>query len=294
MNQHVIFDFDGTITQDDTIGNIAHAALQWRKTTEGGGTDLTAAWNHILQSYLQDLAVYDQTQPPEQQRTTWKQERAYLHGRRAVEETSLARIREAGIFTGLAAEGRLFEAGRCDREAGRTRLRGGLEEYLAILRARDVAVHVVSVNWSVSYIRGVLAPWGITSVVANEIHPDGSIAGPPQEPLRDVDAGHEHIYPKALATSADKLRATRHLLDTLGGKCLGYFGDSTTDLECLDLCGGYAVTPDGGGSLVRTLRRLGCTVAHVSEPHGDGARISWARDFAEIAAHALDEGRRIE
>lgn len=274
MVQHIIFDFDGTITQHDTIGNIAQAALQWRRSPEGGGKDLEKDWQDILQGYIQDLAAYDQIQPPEQQRTTWEQELAYLHGRRAVEEASLARIVAAGIFTGFSADGgeRLFQAGRRDRESGRTRIREGFGDYVASLAARNVHVHIVSVNWSVSYIKGVLAPWGITSVIANELQSDGSVAAP--GPL------------KTLTTSSDKLEAVRQLLGKIEGQCLGYFGDSTTDLECLREFGGFAVTSDGGGSLVRALRRLGHDVPHVSAPDDAHPHVLWARDFTEIAAHA--------
>lgn len=275
MVQHIIFDFDGTITEDDTIGNIAQAALQWRRSPEGGGINLEKDWQSIIEAYIQDLAAYDLTQPPEQQRATWEQERVYLHGRRVVEEASLARIQAAGIFTGSSADGRLFQAGRRDRESGRTRIREGFGNYMAILVARNVNVHIVSVNWSASYIKGVLEPWGITSVIANELQVDGSIAAPSSTgPF------------KALATSSDKLEATRNLLGTMEGQCLCYIGDSTTDLECLGEFGGYAVTSDGGGSLLKALRRLGHRVPHVSAPDDAQPHVLWARDFTEIAAYA--------
>lgn len=284
MGQHIIFDFDGTITEDDTIGNLTHAALRWRKTPEGGGIDLTEAWQDILHSYSHDLAVYDQTQPTAQQRTTWQQERDYLHGRSVVEETSLARVRASGLFAGFAADDRPFEAGRRDRETGRTRIRSGFAEYVAMVREREDTVHVVSVNWSASYIRGVLDPWGITSIIANEIQPDGSIIAPFQFRSQNPN----NVDPlKALATSCDKLEATQRLLGTTtGGKCIGYFGDSTTDLECLGFYGGYVLTSDGESTLARTLRRLHYAMPCISEPQGAFAHISWAPDFAEIAAQA--------
>ncbi|KAJ4393732.1 hypothetical protein N0V93_002947 [Gnomoniopsis smithogilvyi] len=283
MGRHIIFDFDGTITEKDTIGNIAQAALEWRKTPDGGGADLTREWEHVVQSYVQDLAKYDQTQPPEQQRITWQQERDYLRGRRVVEEASLARVRESGIFAGFAADDRLVAAGRRDRETGRTRIRDGFAEYLTMIRDHNHIVHVVSVNWSAAYIRGVLEPWNITSIVANEIQLDGSIA----TSLECFTPQPSRLEPlKALATSSDKLEATKHLLERVGGQCKGYFGDSTTDLECLDFCGGWVITAsDGKSSLVRTLQRLGHDVPCISGPRGADSRISWAHDFTEVAAH---------
>lgn len=282
MGNHIIFDFDGTITQKDTVENIGRAAVEWRKTPQGGGVDLTREWEHIVQSYMQDLAAYDQTQLPEEKRTTWQQERDYLHGRRVVEEASLIRLRESGIFAGFAADDRLVEAGRRDRETGRTRIRGGFAEYLNKIRARGYIVHVVSVNWSASYIRGVLEPWGITSIVANEIQLDGSIAAKSQDSPPSGPREFEH--PKVFATSADKLEATQDLLKSVEGRCVGYFGDSTTDLECLEFRGGLVMATDGGGSLLRTLRRLGRDVPFVSEAGEAQTGITWARDFAEVAA----------
>lgn len=279
MVRQIVLDFDGTITENDTIGNIANAALEWRKFPEGGGIDLTGDWQHILHAYTQDLVAYDQTQLPEQQRTTWKQERDYLNGRRVVEEASLARVRDSGIFMGFAANHRLFEAGRRDTEIGRTRLRNGLTEYVNKVRACNDIIHVVSVNWSASYIKGALEPWGITSVIANEIQLDGTITALPDS----FPENRSHLgLPKTMTTSADKLEVTRNLLGKLEGQCLGYFGDSTTDLECLGLYGGHVVTSDGKGSLLRTLRRLGYTVPYVSEPLDVDPPVSWVRDFTQI------------
>lgn len=283
MGNHIIFDFDGTITQKDTVENIGRAAVEWRKTPQGGGVDLTQEWEHIVQSYMQDLAAFDQTQLPEEQRTTLDQERDYLRGRRVVEETSLDRLRESGIFAGgFAADDRLVEAGRRDRETGRTRIRGGFAEYLDKVRAQGYIVHVVSVNWSAAYIRGVLEPWGITSIVANEIQLDGSIAAMPQSSNVEDLGNVEH--PKVFATSGDKLQATQDLLKRVGGRCVGYFGDSTTDLECLEFCGGWVVTTDGGGSLLRSLQRLGRDIPFASESRDAQSHIAWAHDFSEVVA----------
>lgn len=281
MVRQIVLDFDGTITENDTIGNIANAALVWRKSTEGGGIDLTGDWRRILQAYTRDLAAYDQTQPSEQQRTTWIQERDYLHGRRVVEEASLARVRDSGIFTGFAANHRLFKAGRRDVQTGRTRLRDGFTEYVNKAKAFNDDIHVVSVNWSASYIKGVLEPWGITSVIANEIQLDGSIA----IPLASVPKNWGHQgHPMTLTTSADKLEITQHLLSHLKDQCVTYLGDSTTDLECLGKYGGHVVTSDGGGNLLGTLRRLGCDVPDVSDSLDADPHISWMRDFTKIAA----------
>lgn len=279
----LILDFDGTITQSDTIGNVARAALEWRKAPDGGGKDLTAHWQRILDLYSQDLAAYDQSQPSEEQRTTLAHELAYLRGCRLVEQASLDRVRESRIFDDFAAQHRLFEAGRRDRETGATRIRVGFSRWMEAQRGGgDLApsIHVVSVNFSASYIRGVLEPWlqNISSVIANEVQVDGSITASLQPPELVTECSG------ALTTSQDKLAVTNHLLGNGLGPIRLYLGDSTTDLECLIEYGGYALDADGRGKLLRTLRRLGYFIPHASSCTSavKAKHICWARDFDEI------------
>lgn len=68
-------------------------------------------------------------------------------------------------------------------------------------------IHVLSVNWSASYIRGVLINEGIKSVVANDIDPsDGSIN---PLPATSDDIAPED-WPRAFAVGSDKLSALRY------------------------------------------------------------------------------------
>jgi hypothetical protein len=121
------------------------------------------------------------------------------------------------------------------------------------------------VNWSRAFIEGVLLPHQLR-VVANEPHADGSIEGPEFLGGRMTN-GHE------------KRAALDHVVTDKGSRVV-YFGDSTTDMECL-LQGGIVISNDEGSSLMRTLRRVGEAVPHVGEREA-GETLMWARDFREV------------
>ncbi|PSR88967.1 hypothetical protein BD289DRAFT_431552 [Coniella lustricola] len=280
----LILDFDGTITECDTIGNIGKAALAWQDCDEDVRQGLTAQWEDVVSSYFQDLAAYDASQPPQEQRRTVEHELAYLRGRRAVEQASLARVAELGLFRGPSGPTRLFEAGQRDRIAGTTTLRPGFSEWIEALQqsAQPVpSLHVVSVNFSVSYIKGVLQPWlyAFSSVTANELQPDGSISRDSSLAIPTAHDAHT-----AWTTCEDKAIATSYLSTQIPGSVKAYFGDSTTDIECLMRHGGYVLDSDGQGTLLSTLRRLGYAVPHTSDSGASLAekRICWARDFHEV------------
>lgn len=280
----LVLDFDGTITESDTIDNIAQAALAWRKCDEDERQDLTVQWQEVVSSYFQDLAAYDAIQPSEEQRTTVEHELAYLRGRRAVEQASLTRIAELGLFKDPSGTVPLFEAGQRDRAAGTTTVRPGFSEWIKAHQdstkpAPDL--HIVSVNFSASYIKGVLHPWlhAISSVVANEVQSDGSI-----NTDSSVLLPRTYDTPSVLTTCEDKSIATSCLSNQTSGPVKAYFGDSTTDIECLMQYGGYVLDPNGQGKLLKTLRRLGYAVPHTSDSGANSTekRIRWARNFHEI------------
>lgn len=285
----MVFDFDGTITQKDTINNLADAAIKWHRSSEGIGKDPTETWHGILDGYVKDSASYVKSQPPEEERTILEQEISFLRGRVGVESASTKLVEHSGIFSGFVDGGqqRLRNAGKKDRESGRTVLRNGFTEFIDTLRnglpaSARCRWHVVSVNWSGDYISGVLEPWVLgddpPTIVANEIvehetEPHMVRIGCFSSP----NHGISH-----LATSADKLGATRHLLREQGGSptMTLYLGDSTTDLECLVEYGGIIMCDNGDGSLLRTLRRLAYVVPHVSKWRAE--HLCWARNFREI------------
>ncbi|KAI9172156.1 CTO1 family protein C17G9.12c [Paramyrothecium foliicola] len=263
---HLIFDFDGTITEKDTIGELASAAIAFQKSRGTG--DLQETWDQVVKSYVDDWVKYKDTYYiPEHARLSLDNEVEFLRGMKDAEETSLERIQSSGVFSGLETS-QLFEMGADAVKSGKIFIRDGFKELVELARRQNWKVAVISVNWSAAFIRGVLQPIDIP-VVANEVSGSGKVEGPA-------------FLGGTMTNSEDKLRCLEHILESQGGdktKML-YFGDSTTDMECL-LCGGVAISADETCSLIKTLRRVGSPVPHI-EGAPSRAAVSWARDFYEV------------
>ncbi|KAF3804940.1 hypothetical protein GCG54_00004210 [Colletotrichum gloeosporioides] len=253
---NLVLDFDGTITTKDTIGTIAEVGLHFQRQR---GLDLSAAWRQILEDYNRDhidhVSAY---KPAADGRLTLSEELSYLRGLREVELRSVRRVERSGIFKDIS-RGELVKAGDAARQEGRVKLRDGFAKLMDTAKQNNWPVSVVSINWSRSFIQGVLSAYEF-DVVANEIEIDGSISGP--EVLGPL--GRETI----LTTCEDKLRALRALAARQGvdnAKELVYFGDSTSDLECLLETRGVVVTSTPESTLMTTLTRLGYDVPRVQD-----------------------------
>lgn len=260
----LILDFDGTITEKDTIGELANAAIEFHKSR--GNNELQAKWDSVVKSYVDDWLKYKDTYHiPEHERTSVDEELRFLRGLKESEEASLARIEASGVFANLEATD-LFEMGVQAVKNGKVVIRKGFDRLVEQSQQQQWEMAVVSVNWSAAFIQGVLHPLEIR-VISNEVASSGRVEGP-------------EFLGREMTNSADKRECVEHLLgqDGRGAAKTVYFGDSTTDMECL-LNGGVAISADDTCSLIKTLRRVGIEVPHVSDSQAD---ISWARDFNEV------------
>ncbi|OAA56616.1 HAD-like domain protein [Niveomyces insectorum RCEF 264] len=180
---HIVLDFDGTITVDDTIGALAQFAVNFQQTrsppapataTTTTNHDWHARWQAIVDAYVAALRAHsDAYRPRAETRTQLAHELAYLRSLCTVEQASVQRIVAAGLFAGLApVPDRLFAAGRAATAGGDAEekaeaeaetaaavvLRPGFTDFLAETHERrGWPVSVVSINWSDAWIRGVLA-----------------------------------------------------------------------------------------------------------------------------------------
>ncbi|KAG6003211.1 hypothetical protein E4U21_002242 [Claviceps maximensis] len=318
---HLIVDFDGTISQSDTIAELVRSAIQRQRQqqqqqqeeeeTQAHTRDLQSAWDHALKTYLADYNAYKTSHtPPQPQRTTPAQEAIFLAGLRPLEEASLTRVSRSELFRGLSRHA-LREMGIEAVSSGRIRLRSGWEGMLAWARGQGIPVTVLSVHWSRSFIGGVLscdygggrcdaggAGIGVEAeveVIANEIDEDGVIIGP----------GGDGI--SRLMTAGDKMDELRRRSATAsGGDCCSsgsseddkvvYLGDSVTDLTCLlEAWRGIVLVPgenESSSPLLDTLRRIGIHFIHVGDMASrSGAAgsacekkkvVFWARDMQEV------------
>lgn len=267
---HLVFDFDGTITQQDSIGELARSAIEIQRNRHGH--ELQATWEQVVQSYIADYRHYKDNHPsPEDTRTCVDHEIDFLSGMKDVEETSLQRIAESGIFTGLDAE-TLSQAGTDAVQAGRIKIRDGFTDVMSLVTERGWSVSVISVNWSRAFLRGALSPHKL-DVIANEPALDGSITGP-------------EFFRGRMTNAREKKQALKHIIKDKDGKVI-YFGDSTTDMECL-LAGGVVIADNEDSALLKTLSRIGVDVPHVGEKRD--SKVSWARDFREVLDSGLLDG----
>ncbi|EFQ29234.1 hypothetical protein CGRA01v4_04915 [Colletotrichum graminicola] len=269
---NLVFDFDGTITTKDTIGTLAQIALRFQNER---GIDLSSAWQQILKDYSQDHKHHVSTyKPVANDRLSLREELTYLRGLSEVDLRSVKRVEQSGLFRGIRRAD-LMKAGDVARTEGTVKLRDGFADLMAVAKDNGWTVSVVSVNWSRSFISGVLSDYSF-DIVANEIEMDGSISGPDVlgPPSRET----------TLMTCEDKLRALRALATRQGVKnaeALVYFGDSTTDIECLLEARGVVISSGPDSSLMTTLRRVGYEVPQVDE-HRPSSGIAWASTFVEV------------
>ncbi|KAI0011289.1 haloacid dehalogenase-like hydrolase-domain-containing protein [Xylariaceae sp. FL0662B] len=271
----VFLDFDGTITARDTIGELANFALRFRADAEG--VDLQAEWDEVVKAYVADhRARADGYRPPPDARGLPDQEIEFLRHMKAVETRSLGRINECALFKGIGAAA-FRDAGRALVRDGTIALRPGFRDFVDRRLAQGWRVWVVSVNWSSAFIEGACGHPDV-AVVANDVREDGSIAGPAV--LNPAGAAE----PRNLTNSCDKLDAVRGILEaeTLTARPSVYFGDSTTDLECLLAASrGIVIADRDDSTLLKTLRRIGKEVPHVRDA-GARSSLAWASHFEDI------------
>ncbi|CAK7271043.1 hypothetical protein SEPCBS57363_004415 [Sporothrix epigloea] len=274
---HVVLDFDGTITVDDTIEQLASYAVAFQEAQDakicserkGSGQEgeWEARWTGIVEQYLADHRAHKAGYTPsEAARTTLEHELQFLNSLNCVERKSIYRLRDARLFAGMTPED-LYQGGcqavqrgqDCENQDRKNvvRLRLGFATFLEqVSRQRKWPVSVVSVNWSDAWIRGVLQADDSESkgtairVFANKVTASGAII--PNFPRRTAPANHDleddDIAP--FSTCSDKAEALDEAVAASARSqpeqpaAVVYMGDSMTDVECLMQAG---LNKDGGG-----------------------------------------------
>lgn len=278
---HVVLDFDGTITQDDTIsalGSVA-AAFQEQQQQQAQGEDWAKLWVTIVDAYMADHKAHvSGYEPAESDRPDLDSELFFLTTlREAVDLPSIHRVRDSRLFAGLTAD-RLIQAGRdaAAADTGAVRLRAGFSSFLDdTSKRRGWPVSIVSINWSDAWIRGVLdsSQHGqAVRIFSNKVTSSGDIV-----PNFDRSVPSDRESSEPLASCHDKHETLAVAVD-LDAERVVYIGDAMTDLMCLinANAGGIIMTSDGpgGSSTLKALARLGIHVPHVSgSPKFSTARI---------------------
>ncbi|RYO73956.1 hypothetical protein DL764_011030 [Monosporascus ibericus] len=254
----IFLDFDGTITMQDTIGELAGFALRVQRSD--AGRDLSREWDAVVQAYVDDYhAGAEGHHTPAAARLEPAQEVEFLRALKHVETRSLDRVRRCGLFRGIGASA-FRDAGRALVADGTIDLRPGFREFVDARASEGWRVWVVSVNWSASFIGGACGHPGIT-VVANDVREDGSVVGPP---ILNRGDGEQ----RTLTNSHDKLDVMEAVLreESFADKSSVYIGDSNTDLECLLAARlGIVIADSPDTTVLKTLRRIGKKAPHVRE-----------------------------
>lgn len=144
MTLDLVFDFDGTVTEKDSIASVVDAALRYHKSVSSPETcqSLTNAWHHVVKSYMADLDAYNKGSEPAIQHdhpTASQVARARFSNdqRRQVERASLLRIQDAALFRGVPLE-HLFRSGQQQREDNVVKLRSGFSDLIDLIRSPSV------------------------------------------------------------------------------------------------------------------------------------------------------------
>ncbi|PVH88257.1 hypothetical protein DL98DRAFT_508970 [Cadophora sp. DSE1049] len=288
-----ILDFDGTITQKDTISTIANFAIACQKAR---GRDFADPWKELSDTYIEDYSRFlHGYKPAEQDRKTLAEEVTYYRNLKSLELASFTRVSKSGIFKDIS-DTQWRKGGRDAIQKGDVNVRKGFEDFVKRVGNSRAIWGVVSVNFSSQFIRGVLeASLGAgaedVEVLANHPNEDGILLGLNSGPV--------------MATSDAKLAAMNELLQkwrsgfkTSFSKVV-YIGDSGTDIECLTAKGvvGIAMSTDRKSTLMDTLKRLGSELVHVgSQQEGKRSSAYWARDFEEVVrgpVFGLEAGNEI-
>lgn len=276
---HWVLDWDGTITQKDTLDtlvNIAASAKPDFPTFD--------RWKAVVDAYISDYTTsLEKLAPNGSLPTTIPQEKELLKALKPVEQRSLDRVAESRIFEGLTSK--ILKDGAEEAIcSGDVVLRPGCTEFInCILNSDDSKLSILSVNWSRQFILFSLEAAGIhippASIFANEL--DGIDEGKASKGVVSPDG-----YMKIIS-SGDKLRCLDELREK-GSTTIVYIGDSWPDIECLltaDL--GICIRDEPVGSsqkkLADALQRLGVKCAKVQDSSGiDGLQVVWAQNFFEI------------
>ncbi|KAJ9663467.1 hypothetical protein H2201_005675 [Coniosporium apollinis] len=306
---HFILDWDGTLTKRDTLAVLANIPAARRSAQQQD------PWAPITSAYADDYAAHARSYRPETAaRTTLAAEAAWLASLKEVEERSVRRVEEAGVFRGVTV--RDVEDGAKEvMEKGDVELRRGWEgvfllggERGALVEGRAGAVgldvSIVSVNWSATFIRACLLHAAARAegrdaalrdklreavkqvrIIANEI-----------EGLNDPEGSSGMLNKKdedGIRTSSDKLRCMQQIRQGQEERLVVYVGDSPTDLECLTAADvGVCIRDDPMSSaqkeLAKTLDRISDTCAELSAVRDvktldlKNNTLYWARDLEEV------------
>lgn len=271
-----ILDWDGTITQKDTLNALVSIAA-----TSKPNFPTQERWKSVVDAYMSDYTSTLNELTPNGLPSTLEAEKKLLKDLKPVEQRSLDRVFHSQIFKDLTPEN-IEDGAKNAIESGDISLRSGFLDFYSFLKSMEESTfHILSVNWSRHFIHSCLSTAGIhidhLHILVNEL--DGM-----PENLPSFGEISPEGYMKIIS-SGDKLAHLRNLKEKSGGGSVVYIGDSWPDIECLvEADVGICIRDEEMGSsqrkLAEALERVGIECHRLGEVNGKGMR--WARGFVEI------------
>lgn len=284
---HWVLDWDGTITRHDTLDALVGIATSVKSLGS-----IEHHWKRVTQAYLDDhTKSVAKLVPGGKWPTTIAEEKNLLLQLKAVEQRSLDRVSESGIFADLTGT-QITEGATQAIAAERVQLRAGFGAFFSLIKSREITHNdkfsILSVNWSRRFIAASLRASGIniqsTAILSNE--------------LGGIDDGHPSdgrisaLKDNTVIGSADKLREFERLRrehEVTGYPAfMVYIGDSWTDVECIlaaDL--GICIRDEPMGNsqkkIAEAFERLGVSCPHIASfDDTEKKSVVWAEDFEQI------------
>lgn len=309
---HLLLDWDGTITAADTLHFVAGIGYKHHNREDLlSDAGLRASqprttlrpWRELVQAYTDDMEAHGADYPiPTNSRKTVQEEVGYLASLAQVENRSVQRVEDTGLFKGVTRE-EVDNAAKDALQSGVLELNDGWDRLLQVAWGpsrgtgsegnSDVKISVVSVNWSGRFIQSCLSQSALErfaaesnriTVYANELEGLESCGVATGQLTKNSNRG--------IRTAADKGRympnrcmhrfyakfpgqgggsfvnsSDAELLSEGNDNYLTvYVGDSTTDLLCLLAAdvGICIVGPEGTSSVMKVLQRIGVEVAPIA------------------------------
>ncbi|KAB5581103.1 hypothetical protein GE09DRAFT_1256385 [Coniochaeta sp. 2T2.1] len=300
---HFFIDFDGTITEKDTIDLLGKRAIGRPERNQG------EAWENHTKWYYEQTERYDREHPVDLKSgqrhprppLTGNQDLMlrdkvieHINGRERLEREGLDIVNGLKFFDGLT-EDQLYEEARKLTLNRTIVVRKDFSRFIKALRVQKAGFTILSVNWSDMWIKGCLSPHYLQlDVISNRIE-DGKVKGPGPKSL----IGEHSDQP--LLTGAHKLiameSARQKLLQKEKAMRVVYIGDSKTDLQCMLASDLAVIMVDNDphtnpNTLVKLVTLLGHQVRHVGDPRRPtDEKFVWARNFAEIMEAVPVAGR---
>jgi hypothetical protein len=303
----VFVDWDGTLTKRDTLEEVAKIGYKRNPTSR--------PWREVVEAYLNDYRAHQESySPPKEQRKTVREESAWLQSLSDVENRSVSRVQEAGLFRGVDKNDVLDAAAEAI-ETQSVELRDGWKDLFfselsqhgdpqPALGRDGFRFHILSVNWSGTFIKGCIRHAVMLMQSQSEFAatvPMTTLANEIASVERSTDGLDKEDI--TVRTSADKVRILKNTLHSpvirpdwaTKDPITVYVGDSATDFDALlrvdfGIC--IRDEPQGSGQreLANTFQRVGVSVKSVSKLQdplqalqGSSKTVWWAKDLKEVS-----------